>query len=284
MTTTTEYVQIPEDVLSAVEDHVFGDTSRELGGVLVGRLPEYGPAQVNAAIPALEAVGHRMNVTFTHDVWESVLEQVESDYPGQRIVGWYHSHPGFGIFLSEYDSFIQANFFSDPRMVALVVDPLAGRRGWFSYIDSAVSAHGEQPTARPAVAPENSSADAQSPAPKARLSSRTKGSLVLAAAAVLFSGFVVGYLSAPEDDAPVPAASSELPPDYEPPLVPDATTPDKIDVTYTVQRGDTLWRISEALLGEGAEYVVLLDANPGIEPADLAVGQQLTVPVTGETP
>lgn len=42
-------------------------------------------------------------------------------------MGWYHSHPGFGVEFSELDVFIQRNFFSSPTQIALVMDPLDGQ-------------------------------------------------------------------------------------------------------------------------------------------------------------
>ena len=40
-----------------------------------------------------------------------------------RIVGWWHSHPGFGCFLSTTDLKTQEFFFPESYQVALVVDP-----------------------------------------------------------------------------------------------------------------------------------------------------------------
>ena len=50
------------------------------------------------------------------------------------IVGWYHSHPGFGIFLSEHDRFIHRHFFGEPGQIALVIDPLAHVEGLFAWV------------------------------------------------------------------------------------------------------------------------------------------------------
>ncbi len=41
-----------------------------------------------------------------------------------RIVGWWHSHPGFGCFLSTTDVKTQEYFFPESYQVALVVDPV----------------------------------------------------------------------------------------------------------------------------------------------------------------
>ena len=57
----------------------------------------------------------------------------DSRYPDQRIVGWYHSHPGFGVFLSEHDLFIHRNFFSDPAQIAWVYDPHSDEEGCFAW-------------------------------------------------------------------------------------------------------------------------------------------------------
>jgi hypothetical protein len=58
---------------------------------------------------------------------------MDSRYPDDRIVGWYHTHPGFGIFLSEMDLFIQNNFFNEPWQIAYVDDPKGGDRGAFVW-------------------------------------------------------------------------------------------------------------------------------------------------------
>ena len=41
-----------------------------------------------------------------------------------RIVGWYHSHPGYGIFMSEIDMNTQGKLLQfSPFIIALVADP-----------------------------------------------------------------------------------------------------------------------------------------------------------------
>jgi len=41
-----------------------------------------------------------------------------------RIVGWWHSHPGFSCFLSRTDLHTQEFFFPESYQVAFVVDPI----------------------------------------------------------------------------------------------------------------------------------------------------------------
>jgi hypothetical protein len=58
---------------------------------------------------------------------------MDSKYADARIVGWYHSHPDFGIFLSERDCFIHEHFFSGPGQVAYVIDPVRDLEGVFAW-------------------------------------------------------------------------------------------------------------------------------------------------------
>ena len=46
-------------------------------------------------------------------------------YKSDVVVGWYHSHPGFGCWLSFVDVKTQRSFEQlDPRAVAVVIDPV----------------------------------------------------------------------------------------------------------------------------------------------------------------
>src|SRR4029453_14212343 len=48
--------------------------------------------------------------------------------------GWYHSHPGFGVFLSDYDVFIHKNFFTATHQIAWVFDPHSDSEGCFGWV------------------------------------------------------------------------------------------------------------------------------------------------------
>ncbi len=49
-----------------------------------------------------------------------------------RVVGWWHSHPGFGCFLSPTDLKTQEYFFPESYQVALVVDPVRDELGFYT--------------------------------------------------------------------------------------------------------------------------------------------------------
>ena len=58
-------------------------------------------------------------------------------YRPEMVVGWYHSHPGFGCWLSGVDINTQQSFEAlSERAVAVVVDPIQSVKGkvrlcWF---------------------------------------------------------------------------------------------------------------------------------------------------------
>ena len=59
-----------------------------------------------------------------------MLDMLKQTGRAEMVVGWYHSHPGFGCWLSGVDmnttqSFEQLN----PRAVAVVVDPILSVKG-----------------------------------------------------------------------------------------------------------------------------------------------------------
>lgn len=125
-------LEIGNDVLAQIEEHSYSTLEFEVGGMLIGEI-DGRTTRIVGSIPALKASASQINLTFTHEVWEAILEEADAKFPDYSIVGWYHTHPGFGIFLSEYDRFIQDNFFNQKGQVALVVDPVAGQLGWFSH-------------------------------------------------------------------------------------------------------------------------------------------------------
>jgi proteasome lid subunit RPN8/RPN11 len=123
-------------VLRGIEDHAKADDSVEICGVLVGgwEQDEQGPyALVSDYIRCDNAASKFAEVTFTHESWAQINKEMDSKYDDKRIVGWYHSHPDFGIFLSDRDCFIQQHFFSGAGQVAYVIDPVRDLEGVFVW-------------------------------------------------------------------------------------------------------------------------------------------------------
>jgi 26S proteasome regulatory subunit N11 len=59
-----------------------------------------------------------------------MVEMLKQTGRNEIVVGWYHSHPGFGCWLSSVDINTQKTFEQQvPRTVAVVVDPIQSVRG-----------------------------------------------------------------------------------------------------------------------------------------------------------
>ena len=57
--------------------------------------------------------------------------KIDEKYPEDAIVGWYHTHPYMGVFLSQYDTWLHDHFFPEPWQVALVIEPHSEAGGFF---------------------------------------------------------------------------------------------------------------------------------------------------------
>jgi proteasome lid subunit RPN8/RPN11 len=121
---------------SRIWTHCTEDTQVEICGVLVGKWARDadGPfVLISEAIRGEAATNKFAEVTFTHATWAKINEQMDSRFTTLSIVGWYHSHPSFGIFLSDRDRFIQEHFFSGAGQIAYVIDPIRKTEGVFVW-------------------------------------------------------------------------------------------------------------------------------------------------------
>ena len=122
----------------AIERHALRDTSVELGGIMLGKecvddVTGEPFVWVTKSLEAKHYENTQASFTYTHDSWEEISRERDKLYPELDVVGWYHTHPDFGIFLSSHDLFIQHHFFSQPLQVAYVVDPIRQTRGFFRW-------------------------------------------------------------------------------------------------------------------------------------------------------
>ncbi len=127
------------EVHAALWKHAVEDTSVEICGVLVGSWhhDEGGPfVKITESIRGEGALARFAEVTFTHQTWAKINAEMDTKYVNLAIVGWYHTHPDFGIFLSDRDRFIQEHFFYGPGQVAHVIDPIRRIEGVFVWRDA----------------------------------------------------------------------------------------------------------------------------------------------------
>jgi len=128
----TPVQRVSSEVVREIRQHARSNSKTEVCGVLIGDDKD-GVTIIVACIAGVNAAQGGAHVTFTQDTWEHIYKIKDREYPDERIVGWYHSHPGFGVFLSDHDTFIHKNFFSSPNQVAWVYDPHTDEEGCFGW-------------------------------------------------------------------------------------------------------------------------------------------------------
>lgn len=131
---------ITHQVLTEITEYSKKNLSRELGGVMFGgyHIDEGQPyIIIDGYIAAKLGESRSASFKFTHDAWSEINRIKEERFPEKVMVGWHHTHPSFGLFLSSMDLFIHKEFFDLPWHVAMVVDPCAndskGNLGFFQW-------------------------------------------------------------------------------------------------------------------------------------------------------
>jgi proteasome lid subunit RPN8/RPN11 len=125
------------EVYSAIHEHAVGSLPNETGGFLLGRVAfdaRQGSwhIEVDETVPVDPLSQDPVHFSFT---WRDV-DRVRTHRESQRkaLLGWYHTHPDLGVFLSETDlEKTHRVLFAEPFQLALVYDPVRGRAGYFFW-------------------------------------------------------------------------------------------------------------------------------------------------------
>jgi len=101
---------------------------REVYGILIGEIENDSQVIIKDAIPMV--VGDRAGVKYENKQYvdmaqidASVYERSIQDNKNDFIVGWFHTHPGFGFFFSPIDCMTQLGYqLPNPYAVGLIFD------------------------------------------------------------------------------------------------------------------------------------------------------------------
>lgn len=133
-TNATTYLFFETSAHERMLDEACRDTSREHGGILTGEAYKDPGGQyyvlIKDAIAATESQGSSTHLQFRAESWKPVWDHLHSN-PSVQILGWYHTHPGLGVFLSGTDLRTQRLYFASPWNIAVVIDPIARKIGYF---------------------------------------------------------------------------------------------------------------------------------------------------------
>ena len=116
LTPEVKNVSINHELLKEITEYSKEAFPKEAIGLLDGKMEKPGEIVINKIF--FVTVGEEYSVAFSDEDFK-VFEYT------QYCVGWWHSHPGFGLFLSATDinTHILSFQISRPYSVALVVDP-----------------------------------------------------------------------------------------------------------------------------------------------------------------
>jgi proteasome lid subunit RPN8/RPN11 len=117
-------------------NHAMSDMDNEVGGWLLGkwRTDKETNKQfiiVDTILPAQNTVSRSTYLTFTQQSQVDLRNHLDEKYPDKELVGWFHTHPRMGVFLSSYDTWLHQHFFPEMWQVALVIEPHSGVGGFF---------------------------------------------------------------------------------------------------------------------------------------------------------
>ncbi len=135
-TQPTVSVFITQRAFVRLSAHAGSNLDHEVGGWLVGKwcvdVRDGGEfVVIEAALPAPFTRQGVASLTFTQESQVALLKIVEQRFAGKEVLGWYHTHPRMGVFLSSYDLWLHTHFFPEHYQVALVVEPWTAMGGFF---------------------------------------------------------------------------------------------------------------------------------------------------------
>jgi proteasome lid subunit RPN8/RPN11 len=127
---------IVESVYYSIWQHVNSTLDSEYGGVLVGHPfktldNSITFVVITGFIPQPTQNRGIAHFTVGPDEVASTRNVLDKRYSGLAIVGWYHSHPGHGVFLSEQDMTIVRSIYNLDWHIAMVLDPVNNKSGVF---------------------------------------------------------------------------------------------------------------------------------------------------------
>ncbi|MFX1279994.1 MAG: hypothetical protein ACFFA3_11295 [Promethearchaeota archaeon] len=126
--TLKAYKRIVGYAIRYANDNLKPDKWREVYGILIGCIENNSKVIVKDAIPMI--VGDRAGVTYESKQYvdmaqidSSVFERSVQDNKDDFIIGWWHTHPGFGFFYSPIDCMTQLGYqIPNPYAVGLIFD------------------------------------------------------------------------------------------------------------------------------------------------------------------
>ncbi|KAJ1741035.1 multicatalytic endopeptidase [Coemansia sp. RSA 989] len=147
----SETIHISSLALLKMLKHGRAGVPMEVMGLMLGEFIDDYTVQV-VDVFAMPQSGTGVSVEAIDEAYQAaMMEMLKQTGRAESVVGWYHSHPGFGCWLSSVDIGTQQAFERlNSRAVAVVIDPIQSVRGKvvidaFRLIDSSAAMSGMEP-------------------------------------------------------------------------------------------------------------------------------------------
>ncbi|OAA47941.1 26S proteasome regulatory subunit [Metarhizium rileyi] len=126
----SETVYISSLALLKMLRHGRAGVPMEVMGLMLGEFVDDFTVKVMDVF-AMPQSGTGVSVEAVDPVFQTkMMDMLRQTGRPESVVGWYHSHPGFGCWLSSVDINTQQSFEQlNPRAVAVVVDPIQSVKG-----------------------------------------------------------------------------------------------------------------------------------------------------------
>lgn len=131
-------IYIFEDTIENAVKHCMKYGNLEAIGLLLGRRYKYSGKEyilIEDQIEVKSKSSHTF-VEFDREAFSHIGGVLRSEnHQDDFLVGWYHSHPDFGCWLSSIDVETQATYFYERYHCALVIDPIRGYLKFFKLLE-----------------------------------------------------------------------------------------------------------------------------------------------------
>jgi hypothetical protein len=134
---------VRHDTMEKLTEEARKASEVERGGLLVGQICDTTDGgrhvvEISDFIVSEHTASTVTELTYTFDSWQSSAAKLREEFPGKKIVGWFHTHlidldiytdstrteiERTKLFFSRDDVFLHKQFFPDEWYVAMVLDP-----------------------------------------------------------------------------------------------------------------------------------------------------------------
>lgn len=127
---TSETLQISSLALLKMLKHGRAGIPLEVMGLMLGEFVDDFTIKV-VDVFSMPQSGSSVTVEAVDPVYQTqMVELLKRTGRRETVVGWYHSHPGFGCWLSNVDMSTQSSFEQlNKRSIAVVIDPIQSVKG-----------------------------------------------------------------------------------------------------------------------------------------------------------